>query len=146
MPVTIGVPPVSSGTEDPFNLSTLCNKNTHPHRHRHSPNTRNVSQRALSSPAKTAHSGFAFETADLTATTWLQVCFPLSLFQRNVTQRETITLQRCTQIRCRFKSTHTFLFQRHWERGMCACKGGGLHHRKEVARTISAFQEHKRIH
>lgn len=40
---------------------------------------------------KTAHSGFAFETDDLTHTTWFRSCFAPSLFQRHVTQREKIT-------------------------------------------------------
>lgn len=81
MPVTVGVPPVSSGTEDPFNLSTLPPEETH------------ISQRALSSSAKTARSQFAFETDDLTYTTWFLICLTPSLFRRNVTQREPITLQ-----------------------------------------------------
>lgn len=73
MPATVGVPPVSSGTEDPFNLSTM-------------PRKKHASPRGLCHPSakknqNIPHSGFAFETDDLTCTTWFSnPFFSLRLF------------------------------------------------------------------
>lgn len=73
MPATVWVPPVSSGTEDPFNLSTM-------------PRKKHASPRGLCHPSakknqNIPHSGFAFETDDLTRTTWFSnPFFSLRLF------------------------------------------------------------------
>lgn len=73
MPATVWVPPVSSGTEDPFNLSTM-------------PRKKHASPRGLCHPSakknqNIPHSGFAFETDDLTCTTWFSnPFFSLRLF------------------------------------------------------------------
>lgn len=87
MPATVGVPPVSSGTEDPFNLSTM-------------PRKKHASPRGLCHPSakknqNIPHSGFAFETDDLTYTTWFSnPFFSLRLFLNvNVTQSGPLTPQ-----------------------------------------------------
>lgn len=54
---------------------------------------------------------------DLTQTTWIQVWLSHLLFYKIWHKESRLPCNTCLQMRCRFKSTRTFSYQWHWERG-----------------------------
>ena len=137
MPATVGVPPVSSGTEDPFNLSTM-------------PWKKHASPKGLCHPSakkkkkKKKHTTFwiCFWNGQFNIHHLVFKPVLPSVSFSTLTWHKAGRLPRntCLQIRCRFKSTRSPFFSYQWQQE----KGKTHITESRAASVATAFQEHKR--